>query len=371
MGYFDKTTDNLYPEKIDKNEYLFIKLIDSLQNDKELFFKGMLHSESQFLSTIRQIQDYIPKIQNASIKEQVEKFVKSVINHKNYAIIMSRLVQNQIKNKNRERKKQNCQNAIKSIYKAMNKGDIEEAIKIYSTNHSAISDFYAKELTKLDSKIEIAKFLKNRKIRKLIHFTNIDNLQNILKMGLLPRKILEEQNIDFVYSDENRLEGRKDCVCVSVEYPNTNMFYYKQNRYGYRYVVLVLNARKILLNDLKKYYVYINAASSRAIYWLRTDELTTLKYLKNMFSKKVQDSKYIYEREDTAPNFIPTNPQAEILVNGVVDVNDIIEVHFANSEDYDIFKNTCNNDLFLDKTKFIVSNFYFNKDRNNVAWEQR
>ena len=213
--------------------------------------------------------------------------------------------------------------------------------------------------------------MKDRKIRKLVHFTNIDNLQNILKMGLLPRKILEEQNIDFVYSDENRLEGRKDCVCVSVEYPNTNMLYYKQNRYGYRYVVLVLNARKILLNDLKKYYVYINAASSRAIYWLRTDELTTLKYLKNMFSKKVQDSKYTYEREDKDPIFIPTNPQAEILVNGVVDVNDIIEVHFANSEDYDIFKNICNNDLFLDKTKFIVSNFYFNKDRNNVVWEQR
>ena len=46
----------------------------------------------------------------------------------------------------------------------MNKGDIEEVIKIYSTNHFAISDFYPKELTKLYSKIEIAKFLKNRKI---------------------------------------------------------------------------------------------------------------------------------------------------------------------------------------------------------------
>ena len=150
------------------------------------------------------------------------------------------------------------------------------------------------------------------------------------------------------------------------------MLYYKKNRDGCKYVVLVLNAQKILLNDLKKYYVYINAASSKAIYWLKTEELTTLKYLKNMFSERVQDSRNIYEREDKDPDFIPTNPQAEILVNGVVDVNDIIEVHFVNSEDYDIFKNMCNNDYFLiNKTKFIVNDFYFNKDRNNVVWEDR
>ena len=73
MGYFDKTTDNLYPEKIDKNEYLFIKLIDSLQNDKELFFKGMLHSESQFLSTIRQIQDYIHDFPTKSKVYELER----------------------------------------------------------------------------------------------------------------------------------------------------------------------------------------------------------------------------------------------------------------------------------------------------------
>lgn len=331
-----------------------------------------MHNESEFISNIQNLEKYIPKIQNKNIKNLVEKFVNSVINDKNYKLFIFTIAKNHQKQQKEEFIKQNRLKVIESIYTSLFNGDIEEACTVFNSNYSDIQIFNPIYFSKLSSKIKIAQFLKYRKIEKLVHFTNIENLSSILKIGLLPRKTLEEQNINFVYSDESRLEGRKDCICLSVEYPNSKMLYYKKNRDGCKYVVLVLNAQKILLNDLKKYYVYINAASSKAIYWLKTEELTTLKYLKNMFSERVQDSRNIYEREDKDPDFIPTNPQAEILVNGVVDVNDIIEVHFANSEDYDIFKNICNNDYFLiNKTKFIVNDFYFNKDRNNVVWEDR
>ena len=96
MGYHDKTIDDLYPKKLIKNEHVFIEFVNSLQNDRELFLKGILHSEIQFLSNIHKLRDYIPQIQDFFIKEKVEKFVKSVITSKNYKITINSLEQKRL-----------------------------------------------------------------------------------------------------------------------------------------------------------------------------------------------------------------------------------------------------------------------------------
>ena len=74
----DKSNYNMNKEKI------FIELLNSLNNDKELFLSGILHTEREFLENIHKLQKYIPHLQDTQIKENVTKFVNSVVNSKNY-----------------------------------------------------------------------------------------------------------------------------------------------------------------------------------------------------------------------------------------------------------------------------------------------
>ncbi len=219
--------------------------------------------------------------------------------------------------------------------------------------------------------MEIIEFILRRKIKKLIHFTNIQNLESILNNGILTRNILDEKNIVYKYTDEKRFDGRPDCTCLSIEYPNSKMLHYKKYNSLNKYVMIVLDAESILSNNLKKYYVYINAANSNAAYLLTSDILTSPRYLKNMFLPSVSDTKYTYEREDTDPDFITTNPQAEILINGCIDTTDIMEIHFSNYVDFNIFKSGCVNEEIFNKYKLVISDFYFKEDRESVRWEKK
>jgi hypothetical protein len=149
------------------------------------------------------------------------------------------------------------------------------------------------------------------------------------------------------------------------------MLHYKKYSSPNKYAILVLDAESILLNDLKKYYVYINAANSNAAHLLTNDQLTTPRYFNNMFLYSVSDAKHKYERKDTDPDFITTNPQAEILINGSIDTRDILEVHFCNDDEFNIFKSECTNEQIINKYKLVISDFYFKEDRELVQWEER
>lgn len=271
-------------------------------------------------------------------------------------------IKKQKEQKEREQKELIKQN-IDSILTAINSGDLELAMNIFEENRFYICTFFPELL----HKIAIAKSLRTRKVQKLVHFTNIENLASILKIGLLPRMTLEEQNINFVYSDESRIEGRKDCICLSVEYPNNKMLFKKYNTIG-EYVVLVLNAKPILLNDDKKYYLFINAASVPNS--LKSDKLTAPIYFENMFQKQVGWGKP--DRDEKLPSFVPTCEQAEILLQGSVDINDIQEVHFRNEKDYNDFINSCKDKELIETflPKFKINKYYFGK-REDVEWEQR
>lgn len=271
-------------------------------------------------------------------------------------------IKKQKEQKEREQKELIKQN-IDSILTAINSGDLELAMNIFEENRFYICTFFPELL----HKIAIAKSLRTRKVQKLVHFTNIENLASILKIGLLPRKTLEEQNINFVYSDKSRIEGRKDCICLSVEYPNNKMLFKKYNTIG-EYVVLVLNAKPILLNDDKKYYLFINAASVPNS--LKSDKLTAPIYFENMFQKQVGKNKL--DRDEKLPSFVPTCEQAEILLQGNVDINNIQEVHFRNEKDYNDFINSCKDKELIETflPKFKINKYYFGK-REDVEWEQR
>ena len=145
------------------------------------------------------------------------------------------------------------------------------------------------------------------------------------------------------------------------------MLFKKYNTIG-EYVVLVLNAKPILLNDDKKYYLFINAASVPNS--LKSDKLTAPIYLENMFQKQVGKNKL--DRDEKLPSFVPTCEQAEILLQGSVDINDIQAVHFRSEKDYNDFINSCKDKELIETflPKFKINKYYFGK-REDVEWEQR
>ena len=370
------------------NEKKFLELIKSLENDKKLFFAGILHSEKEFFDCVKKLQTYIPRIKDLKIKEKVENFVSSIINNKNYRITLETIDQKEKKQRDFElfkqkleekkelekqqkiRRIQNITNAISNIKKSFREQDLEMAVDLWSEYEREIYECDHNFYNFVSQNADLLNCLLKKKIKKLVHFTNIKNLESILKIGLLPRKELEDKNISFNYTDSQRYEGRKDCTSLSIEYPNYKMLKFKKDQYNDIYAILVLNATSILLNKYKKYYLYINAANTNATYWLTLEELTKNRYFSEMFKSKVEDKKNIYERNEKLPSYITTHPQAEILFNGPISPSNILEVHFENSRDYDSFMNICNIDKSSLDIDFIVSDFYF-KNREEIEGEER
>ena len=70
-------------------------------------------------------------------------------------------------------------------------------------------------------------FLRHRGVRNLVHFTPAENLLSIIENGLMPRKELDDEGIDYRSTDKMRLEG-KGYVNLSITNPNIKMFYGKR-----------------------------------------------------------------------------------------------------------------------------------------------
>lgn len=149
--------------------------------------------------------------------------------------------------------------------------------------------------------------VKDRGIDHLVHFTNINNIDNIMRHGLLNTQDLKEQNIPFIFTDEYKLDGRHG-LSLSVQFPNYKMFYSKTNKSPQNdMVVLLLDPE--LINEKKCLYFYDNAATTELKNMSSSDLMTDIAWEK-MFSDKVDG---ILRSELKIPNSFTTNPQAEVI----------------------------------------------------------
>lgn len=77
----------------------------------------------------------------------------------------------------------------------------------------------------------IRRFVAERNIKFLLHFSYPECLENILQVGLLPRHTMELKHPESKFSDEHRYDGLREASCLSVEFPNYLMLYkYRQKR---------------------------------------------------------------------------------------------------------------------------------------------
>ncbi|PSV00622.1 DarT ssDNA thymidine ADP-ribosyltransferase family protein [Photobacterium kishitanii] len=167
----------------------------------------------------------------------------------------------------------------------------------------------------------------SRKIVQLFHFTKIENLDAILKYGLIPRAQLQEG--DFEFTDVYRADGFLGANCVSVSFPQYKMLFIKQiEDKQQNWVVLELSPELLLANENNSAFFEQNAASGGA-----KKEIISNRKSATAFEKMFADIKELPSRKKRGlPDNYPTDPQAEILVFNQIGREYIVAAHFADSD---------------------------------------
>jgi hypothetical protein len=168
--------------------------------------------------------------------------------------------------------------------------------------------------------------LEKREIKWLVHFTRSENIESILKYGLIPRKKLEYDKIPFVYTDESRWDNHKG-ICLSITTPNTEMLQ-KKIQCGYKFTLLLFNANELLLDGsfILPHFYYTNSASEEIRHNKRFNEIdgsySSVEAFKFMFKERldVQLSfrKRIKQRTINHAKNDTTDIQAEVVIKKTI-----------------------------------------------------
>ena len=178
-------------------------------------------------------------------------------------------------------------------------------------SHDKITNLYNDYLIRQERK----QILKEKHINKMVHFTKVDNLENIFEYGICSIKKLDLLSINYSPSDMYRLDGKLDKISTSISFPNYKMFYKKRMEdINTKWAVITIEP-KLIIDKLDSEFYTTNAASG-----IYSQELkpTTNSDLENMF--------YISDRELYIPSYYTTDPQAEVLINYTISNDYLLSV---------------------------------------------
>ncbi|CAM9220559.1 MULTISPECIES: DarT ssDNA thymidine ADP-ribosyltransferase family protein [Enterobacteriaceae] len=71
----------------------------------------------------------------------------------------------------------------------------------------------------------IQQIVEQRGIKRLIHFTQVENLASIMQHGIVPIANAQQQQIRPIVNDEYRWDGQRGASCLTITHPNHHMFY--------------------------------------------------------------------------------------------------------------------------------------------------
>ncbi len=165
-----------------------------------------------------------------------------------------------------------------------------------------------------------------RDIQYLVHFTRLENLQEIARRGLISRKNLDAANANYIYNDKQRMDNLRDTISLSVTFPNYRMFYkYKKSAPDANWAMILLDAEKVLA-ELDCAFNFANA-SSNSVKSIPIARRMTLDAFDKMFYEPEKDSRFNRNLRDNEP----TDPQAEILCFDKIPVDFFSKIVFENN----------------------------------------
>lgn len=190
------------------------------------------------------------------------------------------------------------------------------------------------------------KILRDRNIKRLVHFTPMDNLESILNNGFLSRRILNAFEMNYQYSDSYRLDGKLDFISTSISFPNYKMFYSKRmNDKNIDWVVLSIDS-SILVDKIDTEFYRTNCAS--------TDPLKCR--FNPCSNEALEDMFYLSRRDPEIPPYFTTDPQAEVMVK------DKVNTSYISCIDTPIFDSDVN---------YLANNFHINYNNDEYLFGPR
>ncbi len=223
-----------------------------------------------------------------------------------------------------------------------------------------------------EKKDRIEEILERRNIKSFIHFTRIENLDSILKFGLVPVSIQQSLNLCSIHNDLQRIESQLDCTSCSIGFPNYKLFYdFRKNKYPEtKWIVIEISSDILFLNKNTAYYCETNAARVLP----KTPNISKLcsaSSLENMFSEYVTTKEGIGIRriDLKIDNSKTTDPQAEILIRDIIHPRYIERICFRNQEDINeyIMKNGAE---LLSKFEYQTQASYFKPRNDYEFWKK-
>ncbi len=198
----------------------------------------------------------------------------------------------------------------------------EEKLRLEQERIERIEQEKVEELRKKQEKIRNIVNLRN--IKEILHFASVDNLESILKNGILSRDEMERQTIKASINDEKRLDFRLNCISCSVTLPNAPLLYkFKSNNLDRKYVILKI--KPDVLWEKECLFSKENAASNRKC------PGCTVEAFEQMFGNYDEKHTRADLEKLYADGFIkqnmPTHNQAEVLVSGQIERKYIVGMY--------------------------------------------
>ena len=211
---------------------------------------------------------------------------------------------------------------------------------------------------------EILEEINRRKIKWLIHFTLAFNVSGILQYGLIPRRFLEKKPlqdiIKSVFPDDLRIDNILHGNCISVSFPNYQLFYSKRNQINKKWAILLIDPE--ILSQCPCLFFRHNAAT-RNIKGERA-----IKGFQDMFYDEHLENPPIPLRSYLElPEHYTTSPQAEVLLTSVIPER---YIKAACVEDWSVKKKIeekCEKDF---KKKIWVTKEYFGPRHDSHFWRR-
>jgi hypothetical protein len=166
----------------------------------------------------------------------------------------------------------------------------------------------------------IEELVKDYRIKRLCHFTRLENLYGIARDGIIPRSELQESDVVY-FNDDERLDEFLTASSFSVSFPNYQLFYnFREQKFpNTKWAVIEVSPK--LMWAQKSIFSPSNAASSASRQKTPKQRATSAAF-QSMFTdfSCVKNGKpFTIRRQSLAiPPYYTTNPQAEVLVFGRV-----------------------------------------------------
>ena len=178
-------------------------------------------------------------------------------------------------------------------------------------------------------KEEYLKVLYDNKIKAIYHFTNISNLESIIKYGICNRKYMNKNKINYEYTDANRFDKQIDCISLSINQANKSMLMSKTNKFYNNWIIIELDAEQIINNFYNEIcYCKNNAASSEMINLLKNNKeyLKSVSAFKTMFenNKNYLQGKLLLEGNipfEFVTNIYVKSLQEKLIVYEILEEN--------------------------------------------------